>query len=173
MTRGEEFMPRKSAKVQSDIDATNEKRSLIDSLELLRGSNTTTTEKTVPPQPHFSDYSFNETAPANPTSSLEREVRKLQSANILLESDLKNMEQKALDAIAESGELRHQLDISRDNTSANENQYYTEERQAILDELRNSRYTHEMLTEAINESQNEITRLTKTIEKITLKLLAA
>ncbi len=165
-------MPRKSVKIQSKIDATNEKRNLIDSLELLRG-NTTVKDKLTKNSDDFTTTSSTEQNSSTTFKSMELELRRLQSSNILLESDLKKMEQKALDAIAESGHIRHQLDIARDNTSANETRYYAEERQAILDELRHSRYTHSMLTEAINDSQNEITRLTKTIEKLTLKLLSA
>ncbi len=162
-------MPRKSVKIQTKIDTTDEKRNLIDSLELLRGNKPsgkiTTTLET------GTAIGTKEATPE--ISRMQQEIRKLQSANILLESDLKNMEHKALAAIAESGKMRHQLDLIRDNSSANQNHYYEEERQALLAELRHSRYTHNMLTEAINESQNEITRLTRTIEKLTLKLLAA
>ena len=162
-------MPRKSVKIQAKADTTNEKRILIDSLELLRGNT-----------PHKSENKGQNTASGTPIpqytteiSVLRQEVKKLQSANILLENDLKNMEQKALEAIAESGHLRHQLDMARDNSSANQNRYYEEERQALLSELRHSRYTHQMLSEAVTESQNEITRLTRTLEKLTFKLLVA
>ncbi len=165
-------MPRKSVNVENKIDTTNEKRILIDSLELLRGNaqskNDSTTKIT-----NKNIVKNNIADNIKELHELRQEVRKLQSANILLESDLKNMEQKALDAIAESGKLHHQLDLVRDKTSANHTRYYEEERQALLDELHHSRYTHEMLTEAIYESQNEITRLTKTIEKLTFKLLVA
>ncbi len=162
-------MPRKSVKIQTKIDTTDEKRNLIDSLELLRGNKTS--GKISADSATKNAAGTQETYPE--AKNMQQEIRRLQSANILLESDLKDMEHKALTAIAESGKMRRQLDLIRDNSSANQNHYYEEERQALLAELRHSRYTHNMLTEAINESQNEITRLTRTIEKLTLKLLAA
>ena len=165
-------MPRKSVKIENKIDTTDEKRNLIDSLELLRG-NAQLKNDSITKKSNTKKDNNNLTEDIKELHELRQNVRKLQSENILLESDLKNMEQKALDAIAESGKLHHQLDLARDNSSANHTRYYEEERQALLNELHHSRYTHEMLTEAIYESQNEITRLTQTIEKLTFKLLAA
>ena len=162
-------MPRKSVKIQTKTDTTNEKRILIDSLELLRGNTPHKSENT---RESDNRSTLNQQYTAKITI-LQQEAKKLKSANILLESDLKSMEQKALEAISESGRLRHQLDMARDNSSANQNRYYEEERQALLSELRHSRYTHQMLTEALTESQNEITRLTRDLEKLTFKFLIA
>ncbi len=167
-------MPRKSVKNQKTTDTTNQKRILIDSLELLRGNAQPSTKKGATmynPAPALKNSA--NTVNLQKIQQLTQEVKMLKSANILLESDLKRMEQKALDAIAESGQLRRQLDLARDNSSTNQTHYYAEERQALIDELHHSRHTHNMLSEAITESQNEITRLTRSLEKLTLKLLVA
>ena len=163
-------MAHKSTNEKSESDAATTKRNLIASLELLRDNNTkakTAKRHSVPAEEKNAKTSNQE------IHLLHKEVKKLRSLNILLESDLKNMEQKALAAISEAGKFREMLDKTRDSNSANETRYYAEERQAILSELRHSRHTHTMLTQAVIESENEITRLTKTIEKLTMRFISA
>lgn len=159
-------MARKNISSQTENNTASTKRDLIASLELLRNDTGTQT-------PVAAEKKADSIFGSNEVYQLRNEVKKLRSLNILLESDLKNMEQKALDAISEAGRFRELLDKARDNNSANETKYYAEERQAILCELRHSRHTHAMLTQAVIESENEIARLTKTIEKLSMHLLSA
>lgn len=152
--------------------AQDQKRSLIDSLEALRGARgcgraaqeerltlVKTEEPTVP-------------ALQQEVLALREELHNYRSTNAILENDLRRMEQKALDTIAENGQLKQCLDKLRQNGQHNADAD-AEERSRLVAELAQARNDHFMLTQALIDSENELSRLTRMLEKLAGRLCAA
>lgn len=154
----------------------DKKRDLIQSLESLRRPNNTT-QMTAPAisKPSFSSSleKMNVDELRNEVQFLTKELQQSRNASKSHKSAIQKMEQKTLDAIAEAGNLKRLLEQATANKTGEEADYCLIERDGLLKELKQSRDDHLMLTQALIDSENEISRLTKVLEKISLKLIAA
>lgn len=150
--------------------AQEQKRSLIDSLEALRGGNAREVRSGAAPcaQPVPIPAVFESLQVE--LKSLREELATSKTTNAILEKDILRIEQRALDAIAENGQLKQRIDKMQQNSNYNAD---ADEQAQLLADLRQSRNDHFMLTQALIDSENEISRLTLTLEKVTGKLFAA
>lgn len=166
-------MPEKTGKKQHFAHyAQEQKRNLIDSLEAMRGA-------------HTADRCPSSQAVACPSSAqpttqalqheigvLREELHSSRSTNAILENDLRRMEQKALDTIAENGQLKQCLDKMRQSGQLSADAE-AEEKARLITELSQARNDHFMLTQALIDSENELSRLTRMLEKLAGRLCAA
>lgn len=160
---------------QSPLHAQEEKRNLIDRLEAMRGSRESHRQEagrpaTICQEPLLDISSERFSEIEREMVVLQNELRLSKTTNAMLESDLKRMEQKALDTIAENGQLKQKLDQARQNVEVDPDSYACE-KEKLLCSLRQSRHDHFMLTQALIDSENEIARLTRTLEKVTQRLI--
>ncbi len=159
-------MPEKSGKnLEQNSELQQKKRNLIDSIESLRESRPVNTGTIAPLKEEINTGE-------DKVIMLEKELKLSRATVAMLENDLRRMEQKALEAIAENGKLKQQLDLQNEQVSGSSCQI-SYEQQDLLDQLHQSRNDHFMLTQALIDSENEIGRLTRALEKITRKFIAA
>ena len=116
-----------------------QKRNLIDSIEALRSG---TSSDVTAVQPQLSDTD----------SELKRLREQLRLANntiAMLQEEMGRIEQQALSAIAESGELRRQLELS------------------VQPKRSDKEIDLELLTSALSDSESEIARLMRNLTLLT------
>lgn len=167
-------MPEKSGagkkeRFSTGSDAQEHKRDLINSLESLRGGRGQRQPVRCESQPTASTSEL--PSRQDDLQYLHNELRLSRTTNSMLENDLKRMEQKLLDTIAENGRLKQMLD--KVSSSSAQRLPSDDRAEDILRQLQQSRNDHFMLTQALIDSENEIARLTKVLEKLTGRLLAA
>lgn len=168
-------MPEKSGagkkeRVSVNGNTQEHKRDLINSLESLRGGRSQAIPARREPQPEAIQTDL--PSRQDDLHYLQNELRLSRTTNSMLENDLKRMEQKLLDTIAENGRLKQMLDKASCN--GGQQRLPSDDRaEDILRQLQQSRNDHFMLTQALIDSENEIARLTKVLEKLTNRLLAA
>lgn len=144
----------------------NRKRNLIDSLEVLRGGHR---------HEEDAEQGTADSAPDAQASprDLHSILRTERATNALLEQENRRLERKALEAIAEVGRLRREMDTGRSDAIKPDRQLaedILQERRALQMTLEAARQEGSLLTRALSESEAEVTRLSKTVELLVRKL---
>lgn len=161
---------------------------LIDDLEAVRGTSCAPAIKSAAPSTaaldavaRLSDLRQRAAQPAAPGSTstdevttLREQLRVAQSTSALFQEELLRLEQKALAAIAEAGELRRRLDLLTEedakHTKAGSPETAVPERKQLERTLEATEDQGRLLTRALNESEIEIFRLSKSIDMLVRKL---
>ena len=144
-------MPEKNADA-SAASAQDAKRALIDNLEHSRCGDA----------PRASaDGSREELRKSELVAEIERlrgEVARAQANDRMLTTSLRQMEDRAIEAIAAAGSLKTRWEKSRAVAGG------AEENARLAEMLRGKQEENRLLTEALAECENEISRLTRALE---------
>jgi chromosome segregation ATPase len=92
----------------------------------------------------------------------------------LLENEIAALEQKTLDAIAEAGALRRQLDLLRESRETGGDWgEVAREQETLRRRLREEEEERHLLTRALSDSETEIARLARSLEQLVRSFAAA
>lgn len=92
---------------------------------------------------------------------LQEELRRARAACAIMEKDIHRLEQKALEAIAESGRLRRRLQEAEAQGPAGTEAELLERTERMEDEIAHGEVERSLLTGALTRSEAEIARLVK------------
>ncbi len=135
------------------------KRQFIDSLEMLREE---AAHGSAPPE---DGEKAGDALYEREIARLRQELRLAQRTTALLEKDLHRLEQKALEAIAEAGELRRRIDTMQHGCeTAGDKILLESERETLMARLDQEKESRHLLTEALHHSEREIARLMKNLD---------
>lgn len=104
-----------------------------------------------------------------------RTLAALEAEIELLKKELRLLEQKALDAIAESGQLRRQIDEMQEERVGcpEELTRLMTDHAALRRRLHVEKEERVLLTRALSQSECEIARLTRTLDQLSRQIRAA
>jgi chromosome segregation ATPase len=147
-------------------DLNEQKRRFVDSLDAARSAPVSIPLK-------FPAISLPETLPVSELETLRNELSESKATCRMLEEEVRKLEQKALEAIAEAGALRRCLDeqgISHLSSQAREAE---EQGCNVAEKLYQAESSKDLLTNALSASETEIHRLTKALDLLVRKFPAA
>ncbi|MCX7934227.1 MAG: hypothetical protein N3A66_03100 [Planctomycetota bacterium] len=143
--------------MQHEEEEIKRKRQLLESLERAR--------RAAPPEK-------TEHAAGGEMAALREKLRIAQATCAMLEQEIERLEQKALQAIAEAGELRRRLNLLQ-NTSPADALAALTERETLRQHLGEVEQERALLTRALHASEREIARLTQCMDIVVRKLKIA
>lgn len=160
---------------QGNLDA--HKRRVIDSLESMRSRPQPErgTDCAAPVRPsarkHL-DAVISTDAAGEDIDSLREELRIARATCTLLEEEVARLEEKAIHAIAEAGQLRRAMDEMmdkhrREREARSDGSFSFDDLQRDLDIAHDEK---RLLTDALGDSESEIARLGKTIDLLVRKI---
>jgi len=143
------------------VERLSEKRRLLDAVESLR---------TPPAQPSFpAAVAVAELS----TAELRRQLKTSEATCAMLEEEVRQLESQTLEALAEVGRLRRRLDLM-DPEAANGNpDECRRERDTLREVLATAEEERRLLTTALIDSENELARMTRTLDVMMRRLQAA
>ena len=140
------------------VERLSEKRRLLDAVEALR---------TPPPQsavPVAAELSATE---------LRRQLKASEATCAMLEEEVRQLEAQTLEALAEVGRLRRRLDLMDPDAANGNPDECRKERDALREILATAEEERRLLTTALIDSENELTRMTRTLDLMMRRLQAA
>ena len=143
------------------VERLSEKRRLLDAVESLR---------TPPAQPTFPVAAA---VAELSTTELRRQLKESEATCAMLEEEVRQLESQTLEALAEVGRLRRRLDMM-DPEAANGNpDECRRERDTLREILATAEEERRLLTTALIDSENELARMTRTLDVMMRRLQAA
>jgi len=119
----------------------------------------------------------------DPRREIERlrdDLRAARSTCGILEDEVRHLETKALDAIAEAGELRRRIDLMErstaggaENSARNSHADVYRERARLVRRIHEAEEDRRLLMRALGDSEQEISRLTRALDLAVRKLRVA
>lgn len=162
---------------QSHLYISDEKRRLVNSLESARENTEVAPNLQMPSSTDTGNHE-QELRNTDENTLIREELRIAKGTCALLEEEVKDLEKRAIAAIAEAGSLRRKLDQARGGKVTEERPEVTLhsdlaiQRTALNKQLAEADDIKNMLTMALCESESEISRMVKSLE-VTIRKLQA
>jgi len=144
------------------VERLSEKRRLLDAVEALR---TPPVNPVIQPSPAVVVAELSAT-------ELRRQLKASEETCAMLEEEVRQLEAQTLEALAEVGRLRRRLDLMTPAANGNPVEC-NRERDALREILATAEEERRLLTTALIDSENELARMTRTLDLMMRRLQAA
>ena len=143
------------------VERLSEKRRLLDAVEALR---TPPAQPAIPIATKVAELS---------TAELRRQLKASEATCVMLEEEVRQLETQTLDALAEVGRLRRRLDLMDPDAANGNPDECRRERDALREVLATAEEERRLLMTALIDSENELARMTRTLDLMMRRLQAA
>jgi len=145
------------------VERLSEKRRLLDAVEALR---TPPANPAILPSPAVVVAELSAT-------ELRRQLRESEETCAMLEEEVRQLEAQTLEALAEVGRLRRRLDLMTPAAANGNPDECSRERDTLREILATAEEERRLLTTALIDSENELARMTRTLDLMMRRLQAA